>query len=147
MANLHTLRHSHKVFTGPFSNIAADGFVTLSGSGQDSGTLMDIGDIDWERIVVDLDITALTGTNVIGKLKTCNVKSGTAIAATTMDAKNGAGTANVSSTATAAGRELHALARMDTDSGPSNVGRFIGYYLDTSSITDLDGTVTIYVGK
>jgi hypothetical protein len=39
------------------------------------------------------------------------------------------------------------VARLEADAGASNLGRYIGFYLDTSSITDLDGTVTIYVGK
>lgn len=137
------------VFTGTFTNVSADGFVTLSGPGQ-SGELVDIGDVDWERIVIDWDVTALSGTNTIGKLKTANVKTGTAVAAATMDAKDGGGTAIVTTTRTGAGRELVVIGRKNADAdgpGVSNVGRFIGFYLDTTSITDLDGTVTIYVGQ
>lgn len=145
--SLETLKKPFATFKGTFTNIAADGFVSFTQKGVTTNYL-DIGDVDWERIVIDWDVTALSGTNCIGKLKTLNdPAASTAPTATTMDAKDGAGNAVVTTTRTGAGRELVVVSRQDQDTGGSNIGRYIGFYLDTSSITDLDGSVTIYVGK
>lgn len=153
MANLDTLKLGKKVFTGTFSNITSDQLLAIFNDGESStASWLPIGDIDWERIVIDLDVTTLTGTNAIFKLKTCNNKNGTAVTATTLDAKDGTGTAVASATLTGAGRSLIAVSRtgagdFDTNAVTPNIGQFIGLYADVTTLSDLDGTVTIYVGK
>ena len=145
MSDTALLRRIYRARTYSFTGITSDQILTFLGEDGITYSLLDISDVDWNRIILDIDVTTLTGTNVIFKLKTSNSRAGTAITATTMDAKNGAGTAIVSSTMTAAGRELVTVARMDADSGASNIGRLIGVYADVSSITALVGSITVFV--
>lgn len=148
MADLDTLRLGKKIWTGSFTGITSDQLLAIfTDKGQANSGLVDISDVDWERIVIDLDVTTLTGTSVTFKLKTANTRGGTAIAATTQDAKNGAGTAIDSGSLTAAGRVMFAVARYDADNAASNIGALIGLYADVTSITALVGNVSIYVGK
>lgn len=149
MSNLSLLRKPSTALTFNFTGITSDQILTWTNpdTGMVGDSLLYIGDVDWERIVLDIDVTSFTGTNVIFKLKTCNKRGGTAIAATTMDAKNGAGANVASSTITAVGRELVTVARFDTDNGASNIGGFIGIYADVNSVSVLAGTISVFVGK
>jgi hypothetical protein len=147
MPDTTLLRRIYRSVAYSFTGITTDQILTFTAEGGQLASLFDIADVDWDRIVIDVDVTTITGTNVIFKLKTANARSGTAIAATTMDAKNGAGTAIVSSTITAAGREMITVARLDSDSGASTIGRMLGLYADVTSLSALVGTANIYVGK
>lgn len=135
-------REPVRVQTIQFTGITADQLLTFTNPKGEIESLLQIADVDWERIILDIDVTTLTGTNVIFKLKSCLKKGGTAIAATTMDAKDSAGNNVVSATLTAAGRSLVVVSRAG-----SNIGGLIGVYADVSSLSALVGTISIYVGK
>ncbi len=150
MPNTETLRKASRVFTGTFTGITSDQALAIfPDSSGASVAFMDISDIDWDRAVVDLDITSYSGTSVTFKLKTCNTKSGTAIAATTMDLVDGAGSNVTSGSKTATGRSLFKCSRLHpgTTHGMSNAGKYLVLYADVTSIAKLAGSVTIYIGK
>lgn len=150
MAELATLRKPGRVFTGTFTGITSDQALAIFPDSTGAAVaFMDIDDLDWDRIVVDLDITSYSGTSVTFKLKTCNNKSGTAIAATTMDLVDGAGSNVTSGSKTAVGRSLFKASRLHpgTTHGMSNAGKFLVLYADVTSIALLAGRVTIRVGK
>ncbi|MGB0718498.1 MAG: hypothetical protein ACPGO7_04120 [Alphaproteobacteria bacterium] len=149
---LEKLRLPSKVFT--FSaTITEDGAVTLNGSGGESDTWVDLANIDWERVIVDLDVTAVSGTSptLDLKLKTANSKEGTAVATGTLNAVDGNAAAMAMTQATAATREIKGFGRRNSDAdaaGVSNIGKFFGLYADVSG-TSPSFTVngTVYFGK
>lgn len=150
MADLQTLRLPFKTWTTTFS-VSADGLISFTDKGVTT-TLLDLGDIDWERIVVDLDVTSATGTTptLDLKLKTVNTGLGTAIAAGTLNLTDGGGTACAMTQATAATREIKAFGRRNADAdgaGVSNAGRFLSAYADLGGTTPVfGGRLTIYAG-
>lgn len=146
MADLARLREPSKRWT--YSGIiSADGMLTFTDGSSNSSTWMDLGDVDWERIVIDADITTVTGTTTTLslKLKTANSKTGTQPDATIMAAKDTGGTAiTVAAATTAATRTVQALLRYN-GTGPATVGRYLGIFADVTLQAGGSYTTKIYV--
>lgn len=151
MGDLQTLRYCQKVFQASFSSITSDQLLSIFRSeGLANQGWLNIGDVDWERIVIDIDVTGFSGTSVTFKLKTLNnPQSSTAVTATTLDAKDPAGTNVTKSGVAAVGRSITVVGRTNanTTTGYANIGKYIGLYADVTSLTKLNGSVAIYVGK
>lgn len=154
MANLERLLEPSKVFKGT-ATVTADGLLNFHNITPEGGSspYLDLSDVDWERIVVDLDVSAASGTSptLDVKGKTLNVSSGTAIATGTCNAIDGGGTAFAMTQATAATREIKALGRRNADAdaaGVSNVGKYFALYGDVGGTSpSFTITYTVYVGK
>jgi len=154
MASLETLLQPSKVFV--FSGtLTADGLLSFSnpnGDGVDTPYL-DLSGIDWERIVVDMDVSAASGTSPTLDLeaKTVNIASGTTPTTSLCDVKDGSGTAFAMTQATAATREIKALGRKNSDAdgaGVANVGKYIAFFAETGGTSPSFTTkVVVYVGK
>jgi hypothetical protein len=129
-----------KVITLNITDLAADTLLS-DASGLSA---FDLSDVNWERIIVECNITAITGTNVTFKVLTGNRN---AITASSPVAKAGNGSSDFSSgTLTTAGVTMFAASKGAMDgSAVSTVGRYIGILADVTAVTDLDGTITIYV--
>jgi hypothetical protein len=129
-----------KVITLNMTDLAADTLLS-DASGLSA---FDLSDVNWERIIVECNITAITGTNVVMKVVTGNRN---ALSATSPVAKTGNGSSDfASATITTAGVTMFATSKGAMDgSTVSTVGRYIGILADVTSVTDLDGTITIYV--
>ena len=135
----------YKVIKLTITDLAADGMLA-DGNGK---KYFDVSDMDVERVIMEHNITGLTGTNVIFKALTTSDPNNSG--ATTDAALVGAdgSTAFVSATITAAGRGAKAIS-LANDGGAncSNLGTKIGVWADTTSITDLDGELfLVIIGK
>lgn len=132
-----------KTFKYTITDLAADALLTQA----DGKAYGDIGDMIVERVVLEHNITAIAGTNVIFKALTTSdpLNSG----ATTDPPLLGSdgSTALVSATITATGRgsKGFSVPVVGTSGVGTNLGTKIGVWADTSSITDLDGYVLITV--
>lgn len=132
-----------KVFKYSMTDLAADAVLTQA-NGQAYG---DISDMIVERVVIEHNITALTGTNVIFKvLSTSDPSNAGATTDPPLLGSDGS-TALVSATLTGTGRGSKgtSVPVVGTSGVGMNLGTKIGVWADTSSITDLDGTVWIVV--
>lgn len=131
-----------KLITMTFTSLSADTLLTTS----DLLAYQDISNVDWERIIFEANVTTLTGTQVIFKGLTTNDPTN-AGATTDAAATQGDGTtAVVSATITAVGRYVKGISRRASDgSACSNVGKYLGFWADVTSVTVLTGTLNIFV--
>lgn len=140
MTSNETLYKPFKVITLSFADIAADALL----ADASGATAFDLADVNWERIVVETNITALTGTSVTFKVVTGNRN---ALTTSSTVAKKGDGSTDFASASiTGTGQSMFAASKGAMDgSAVSTLGRYIAILADVTSITDLDGTVTIYI--
>jgi hypothetical protein len=130
-----------------FTQSITSGLLTFIVNGQKT-TLLPLQDIDWQRILLDIDIpTATGGTSLTIKLKTQVSAGGSAITTTTMDAKSPASVNIASSAITSTGRQL-IVAQRENDTGASNISGLIGVWVDVSgTYTTLSGKINLFVGR
>jgi hypothetical protein len=144
------LRKPYKQWTGTFT-VTADGMLTFTNPDGTTASWLYVGDVDWERCTIGLDVTAApTGTSptLDLKLKTKAAKGGTAAGASTMDAKDTAGAAVAMTQATAAGRESKTFARLGNTASSANIGPYVGLYADVGGTTpSFTFNATLYFGK
>lgn len=132
-----------KVCKYTITDLAADAILTQA----DGSAYCDISDMIPERVVVEHNITTLTGTNVIFKvLSTSDPNNAGATTDAPLLGSDGS-TALVSATITATGRGSKGTSVPEAGSSGvgMNLGTKIGVWADTSSITDLDGTVFLTI--
>lgn len=125
------------------TDLAADAILT-----QANGTAYcDISDMIPERVVVESNITAITGTNVIFKVLTTSDPANTGATTDAPMLGSDGSTALVSATLTATGRASKgtSVPVVGGSGVGTNLGTKIGVWADTSSITDLDGTVWLTI--
>lgn len=126
------------------ANASADAVLAKS---DGTGNYCDVSDMIVDRVVLEDNVTAITGTNVIFKAITTSDPSN-AGATTDIALKGSDGsTALVSATITAAGR--HATATGTSNLGASgvtnNLGTKVGVWADVTSLTVLDGFVWLTI--
>lgn len=105
----------------------------------------DLSDISWERIVLEYNITAITGTVAFKVLTTNDDNNG---GATTDVAAVGAdgSTAFASAATNATGRGIVAIAKRKADgSACSNVGKWLEIFRDGSTLSALTADLYLYV--
>lgn len=132
-----------KICKYSITDLAADALLTQS----NGVAYCDISDMVVERVVLEHNITALTGTNVIFKaITTSDPSNAGATTDAALDGSDGS-TDFVSATITATGRGAKGTAvNVIGASGVTvNLGTKIGVWADTSSITDLDGFVYLVI--
>lgn len=126
------------------ANAAADAVLAKT---DGTGNMCDVSDMIVDRVVLEDNVTAITGTNVIFKAITTSDPSDSG--ATTDVALKGSdgSTALVSATITATGR--HATASGTSNLGASgvvtNLGTKVGVWADVTSLTVLDGFVWLTI--
>jgi hypothetical protein len=132
-----------KVCKYTITDLASDAVLTQA-NGQ---AYCDVSDMIPERVVIESNITAITGTNVI--FKAISTSDPTNAGATTDPPLLGSdgSTALVSATLTSTGRASKgtSVPVAGTSGVGMNLGTKIGVWADTSSITDLDGFVYLTV--
>jgi len=125
------------------TDLAADTLLTQA----DGTAYCDLSDIIVDRVVLEHNITAIAGTNVIFKAITSSDPTN---AGSTSDAAlegSDGSTDFVSATLTATGRGARGTQVPGAGASGlnSNLGTKIGVWADTTSITDLDGTVRLVI--
>lgn len=141
-----TTTRSLKICKFSYTDLAADAALS-----QADGTYWcDISDMNVERVVVEDNVTALTGTNVIFKVITTSDPNYTTPAGTSadpaLDGSDGS-TDLVSATISATGRHSKgtSVPVVGASGVGTNLGTKLGVWADTSSITDLDGYLWLVV--
>ncbi len=119
----------------------------LSGGGLAStaagDVAIDLGDINWQRIIVEVNITALTGTNVNIVGRTTNIKATASTSDTAALIQDGS-TAFASGAKTGTGKSMFATAKI-TGTTTSNIGQFLLMHVTPSALSVLDGEIVIYI--
>lgn len=132
-----------KVCKYSFADIAADAVLTQA----NGKAYCDLTDMIPERITIESNITAIAGTNVI--FKVLSSSDPTNVGATTDPPLLGSdgSTALVSATLTATGRASKgtSVPVAGTSGVGMNLGTGVGVWADTSSLTDLDGSVWLII--
>ena len=133
-----------RVCAATFADIASDQLLTIDGTSKKTCY---IGDMKVKRIVLESNITAISGTNVIFKVLTHS--DPTYAGATTDPALVGSdgSTAFVSATLTATGRAAKGTAVnvIGASGVTTNIGDILEIFADTTSLTDLDGDVRVVI--
>lgn len=149
MADLQTLKSVQRTFSVAFTT-SASGMLKFTKPDGTQTTWLDIGDVDWDHITIDNDVTSAAGTTetLDTKLKTCVAPNGTAPTNSTLDAKDAGGTGiAMTQVTTSAAREVKSYAK-NTSSGAANIGRYIGIWQQLGGTAPVySGTLTIYVGR
>lgn len=125
------------------TDLAADAVLTKS----DGTAWCDVSDMVVERVVLESNITALTGTNVIFKaITTSDPNNAGSTSDAALDGSDGS-TDFVSATLTATGRAAKGTAVnvIGASGVTTNLGTKLGVWADTTSITDLDGFVYLTI--
>lgn len=133
------------VYKATLSSFAADGLMSFTDLYGETSQYLPVP-ANYDEIIIDQDITAVTGTSptLDTKLKTVINKAGTAPAAGTMDATDGGGTAIAMTQVTAVAREIKSVARKNADAdaaGVANIGSHIALY------GDVGGTSPTFTGE
>lgn len=124
-----------------FQNVAADGMLADS----QGNTEFALDDINWQRIVFHGTVDAITGTSVTFKVVTGSDPN-VPLATTSLAGTNGAGTAIASASITSTGVFGFAATKRASDgSTASNIGQKFGVWADVNTITDLDGSIVVYI--
>lgn len=132
-----------KVCKYTISDLAADAVLTQA----DGKAYCDVSDIVVDRVVMEHNITAITGTNVIFKAITTSDPTNTG-ATTDAGVEGSDGSTDfVSATLTTTGRGARGfdIPGAGASGLNTNLGTKIGVWADTSSITDLDGFVYLII--
>lgn len=133
---------AQKVFRITYSNIAADAMLPDS----NGKNYLYIGDINPNRIVIENNLTAITGTSVI--IKAVTTSDPTNPGATTdapLVGSDGSTAVAVASQTAVGIKSYGASIRNSGDAADcSNLGTYIGVWADVTSAT-VSGTVTILV--
>ena len=142
MSTTNRVFKTNKTVKLVFTNIAADGMLSTADGISD----IDLSDINWQRIVVHGTVDAITGTSVTFKAVTGNDPS-VPLATTSVAATKGDGTtAFASASLTGTGTFSFATTKRSSDgSAASNIGSKIGFWADVTTVTDLDGSITVYI--
>ena len=141
MSNTSRVFRNNKMILLSFTGITSDQMLT-----DESGNkAFPLGDVDWSRIVIETNVTTLTGTSVTFKVVTTN--DAPSIATTSVAAVMGNGsTAFASASVTGTGRKMFATGKAAADgSAASNIGGYIGVWADVDTISALAGTINIYI--
>lgn len=120
----------NKTIKIPSQTVTADAMLDLA----DGTNRIPLDDVAWKRIVVELNVTAITGTNFVADIKTCIDPSfafsdteASNVQATQADGS----TAFSSATITGTGRYMFSAAKEKSDgSACSNIGKAIGLFYD-----------------
>ena len=141
MSTTNRVFKTNKVIQLDFTGVTSDQLLTDS-SGN---SLFDISDVDWQRIVMEHNVTSLTGTAVTFKVLTTNNKNGastSAVAATQADGSTAFKSASVSG----AGVGAVATGKTKGDgSAASNIGKYLMVLADVDTISALVGTIWLYI--
>lgn len=141
MTTTNRVFKTSKVIKISFAGITSDQLLT-DAAGNNK---WDISDVNWDRIVVEYNVTTLTGTSVTFKMLTTNDPNGGATTDTQADKADGS-TDMASATLTGTGRGMFATGKMAADgSAASNIGKYIEILADVTSLTALVGDIFIYV--
>jgi hypothetical protein len=143
MSTTNRVFKTKKVISLTLNNVIADALL----ADANGNTVFDISDVNWQRIVIEGNITTITGTNINLKVLTTNDPLNTGGATTDSAATQADGsTAFTSGAKTGTGRFMFATAKYKADgSACSNIGNFIEVFGDTTALTVLTGNVNIYV--
>ena len=136
---------THKVIKVPISITHSTDEMLTDAAGANK---WDISDVNWERIVVEGNITTITGSTAKVNLKILTSNDSNAGATTDTAAVKGNGsTAMASGDKTATGRFMFATGKSAADgSAASNIGKYIELLADkTNAITSIVGDAWIYV--
>lgn len=130
-----------KVIKLTFTGITSDQLLTDA----NGANKFDISDVNWKRIVVEGNVTTITGTNVNFKILTSNDQNAGATTDSAATYADGT-TAFASGAKTATGRFAFATGKeASTGAAASNIGKYIMVFADVTSITALEGSLFIYV--
>lgn len=142
MSTTERVYKTHKVIKLSFENVTSDR--TLSdGNGK---VYFDLSDVNWQRLVVEVNIRALSGTSVVFKGITTNDQNNAGATTDVAALMGDATTAFASTSITGTGRTAFSTTKAAADgSAASNIGKYIGFWADVSSISDLDGELYLLV--
>lgn len=129
-----------------YSGISSDTVLT-NGDGE---SYIDLGNIDWDQIVIENHVTALTGTATVAvkavALTTSKNNPGAALVTDVAAVKADGSTALQTATLATVGKVAVGTGRAAADgSAASNIGKYIGIYLDCVQTTSATGKVYLYV--
>ena len=123
-----TVKYSSQAKTG-------DALLDLS----DGTHMIDLSDVKWNRIVVEVNVTTLTGTDFNLEAVTTNDQNfdGSDTLASNVLAVGGDGsTAFASGNISATGRTMFACSKFAADgSAASNIGKYLGFIVDWNATT------------
>lgn len=129
-----------KVISLDVSNLTADELL----SDASGASVFDLADVAWERIVVEVNVITLSGTAVTFSVVTGNRDDLDLLAPVAL-AGDGL-TPFSSGSLTLPGRLMFATAKGSMNGASSaTIGRYIALKADVTAMSDLDGTVTLYV--
>lgn len=136
-------------YKGTLANLAADGLVEFAGAGIDgkSVSIPLYKEIpDWERIVIDVAVASITGTNVVFKaVSLANINTDVTASSPVAKLQDGS-TDFASATITAAGTyRMVCNKKSGAAATTSTVAGILGLLADVSSVTDLDAEISILV--
>jgi len=144
MTNTNRVFKNNKVIHWPSQTVTADAILALSNGLH----MADISDVAWERIIIEFNVTAMTGTNFVLDLKTTNDKNfdGSNTEASNVQAVQADGSTAVSSaTITGTGRYMFAVGRTaSAGATASNVGKYIGLFYDHNA-TSVTLSADVYI--
>jgi len=131
-----------KIFKVTYSGVAADAMLPDS-TGKN---YLYIGDINPNRIVIENNLTSISGTSVIIKAVTTSDPTNAGATTDAVLVGSDGSTAVAVASQTATGIKSYGASTRNTGDAPdcSNLGTYIGVWADVSSAT-VGGTVTIYV--
>lgn len=112
--------------------VAADATVP-----QSSGAVyIDLSDVNWAQITVEINCTVLTGTSFILKGLTTNDKDNGGATTDIAAVKADGSTAFNSASITATGRYNFSTGRYaSTGAAATNIGKYVGFWIDVTSAT------------
>ena len=142
MALTETLKKSFKVIKLSLTGVTGDAMLADS-SGN---TVFDLSEVNWSRIVMEVNATTVAGTNFTLKVVTANDSSLVNVSGRTATLANGT-TTFVYTAITQALLAAKACSKAAADgSAASDMARFVGVFLDAAgTLTGCDGSVTLFI--
>lgn len=138
------------VYKGSISGAGANGMVQFTGQGisEKKPNIPLFAEMpDWKRIVIQIDVKTLTGTNVTFKGKTA-VDINKDLTSDSVAAKKGDGSTDFNSaTITATGTYIIAMNREGASSASSNIGSVLGLLYELTSVSNLTADVFVLVTR